>query len=602
MMNYFRQTILLCFLFISMFAGAQSFDSLKRSSSVQSKLYKAISEALQGKMSLQEAKSAITEAKSLTDAYDGKTPVYLLMDFIATHPTKECVTAESLLESFAEREDFDGNLRYRSLVPPLSYLIRENYRFLGNRFSSDYISMKVIKLLVEKGASVNSYNTDGGSLMTFARETNNVALQDFILGKNIDLTHNAKSGKNEVYSIIERGDVELLKKVIANGSVNIDVTTIENDLDKLAAHKEAYDMLAVHCANRISNYNELMLFLQKFKGKKELVAKKYQEMANNEFTIAKSFDNAVAIAARYPDADSLIKENKLKWYKKDCSRLLSYYEAVLAHARNGGSGRLPDDDFAADFVDCYGHKHNFDPDRKLSVAMETSAYRNTVLAMQIDVNRSYWAQEGASGFVELFINTATSGTSHRNKFYKEEALKNKDLMENCMKTLSKGSGVKEFQAYFDRIKASANKRYSSFMDNLKKDIEEYEAAVAADAKGNRQFEERRKREKAIEKQREQELEASIENMSLPAYTVTQDWTEISAFDLASALVGVFGHNSDRAMKISFKNNTKGWIGYVKSRKVYIAGGTGEYYSNLEDAITAEYAYRTHGKTRQKGRK
>lgn len=137
---------------------------------------------------------------------------------------------------------------------------------------------------------------------------------------------------------------------------------------------------------------------------------------------------------------------------------------------------------------------------------------------------------------------------------------------------------------------------------MKKDIEEYEAAVAADAKGNRQFEERRKREKAIEKQREQELEASIENMSLPAYTVTQDWTEISAFDLASALVGVFGHNSDRAMKISFKNNTKGWIGYVKSRKVYIAGGTGEYYSNLEDAITAEYAYRTHGKTRQKGRK
>lgn len=585
-----------------MFAGAQSFDSLKRSSSVQSKLYTAISEALQGKMSLQEAKIAAAEAKSLTDAYDGKTPIYLLMDFIATHPIEACATAESLLESFAEREDFDANLRYRSLVPPLNYLIRENYHFLGNRFSSDYISMKVIKLLVEKGASVNSYNTDGGSLMTFARETNNVALQDFILGKNIDLIHNAKSGKNEVYSIIERGDAELLKKVIASGSVNIDVTTIENDLDKLAAHKEAYDMLAVHCANRISNYNELTLFLQKFKGKKDLVAKKYQEMANNEFMTAKSFDNAVAIAARYPDAASLIKENRLKWYKKDCSRLLSCYEAVLAHARNGGSGRLPDDYFAAEFVDCYGHKHNFDPDRKLSVAMETSAYRNTVLAMQIDVNRSYWIREGASNIIDLFINTATSGTSHRNKFYKEEALKNKNLMEGCMKTLSKGSGVKEFQAYYDRIKASANKRYSLFMDNLKKDIDEYEAAVAADAKGNRQYEERKKRERIMEKQRDLELKASIESMALPDYSVTQDWTEISAFDMTSAFMGIFGHDSDRAMRISFKNNAKGWIGYVKNRKVYIAGGTGEYYSNLEDAITAEYAYRTYGKTRQKGRK
>ena len=234
--------------------------------------------------------------------------------------------------------------------------------------------------------------------------------------------------------------------------------------------------------------------------------------------------------------------------------------------------------------------------------METSAYRNTVLAMQIDVNRSYWIREGASNIIDLFINTATSGTSHRNKFYKEEALKNKNLMEGCMKTLSKGSGVKEFQAYYDRIKASANKRYSLFMDNLKKDIDEYEAAVAADAKGNRQYEERKKRERIMEKQRDLELKASIESMALPDYSVTQDWTEISAFDMTSAFMGIFGHDSDRAMRISFKNNAKGWIGYVKNRKVYIAGGTGEYYSNLEDAITAEYAYRTYGKTRQKGRK
>ena len=91
-------------------------------------------------------------------------------------------------------------------------------------------------------------------------------------------------------------------------------------------------------------------------------------------------------------------------------------------------------------------------------------------------------------------------------------------------------------------------------------------------------------------------------MSLPDYTVTQDWTDIRFSDLKTAFVGVFGHNSDRAMKIRFKDHKDGWIGYLKDKKSYIAGGTGVYYTNLVDAITAEYAYRLYGKIRKKGKK
>lgn len=602
MMKFFRQTILISFLYVSMFAGAQSFDSLRRSSSKPSKLYMAISLALEGKMTLQEAKSAVAEANNLTDAFDGKTPIYLLMDFIATHPTDSCAIAESLVEVFSEREDFDASLRYRDLMPPLTYLIRENYTFLDNSFKKGYISSKVIKLLVKKGASINSYNKDGSSLMSFARETQDTELQDFILGKGIDLTHNAENGKDDIYKVIEEGDVALLKKIISNNNTKVDVTTINNNLDKLVANKEMYETLASHCANHVSNYDELILFLQKFKEKKELVAQKYQEFAKNEMMNAKSFDDVIAISKRYPDATSLIKEHKQYWYKKDCSRLLHSYELLLSHARNGSKEVLPEDDYPTQFIECYGNKYNFDPENKLWIAKESSAYRNTVLAMNIDLTRSYWEQEKASNILDLLINTAVSGTSYRNKFDTQIALYDKKLMESCMTNLSKESSVKEFQSYYTRIKDSATERYKIFTFRLKAQTKAYDDAVAMDTNAKQQYEAERRYKKEVEKARDQELELTIEKMSLPDYTVTQDWTDIRFSDLKTAFVGVFGHNSDRAMKIRFKDHKDGWIGYLKNKKSYIAGGTGIYYNNLVDAIIAEYAYRIYGKIRKKGKK
>ena len=611
-----RYIILTFSLFVSLIASAQSFESLKRSLNVPSKLYMAVTKALQGDMPLQEAKTVVAEAESLTDAFDGKTPIYLLMDFIATHPIDSCTIAESLLKSFAERPDFDVNLRYRSLMPPLNHLIRENYHFLGNDFSPHYISANVIRTLVGKGASVNSYNTDGSSLMTFARKTNNAELQNFILEKGIDLSHVAHDGKNEIYNVIESGNPELLKKVLSSGRAKIDVTTIENDINKLIKHRDAYEILAVHCAKSVSNYDELTLFLQKFDGRKELVAGKYQEMAKGEMNSVKSFDEVMTIARRYPDAISLIKENQLKWYKTDCQRLLDCYELALLHARNGSGDTLPDDDISTLFVECYGNKHNFDPDKKLRMAQEICDYRNAVLAMRIDVSRSYWEQDEPLSIIVSLFKESVLGYSHTTKFYREEAIRDVNLMKSCMTTISNGSMIKEFQSYYDRIRTIAGERYSLFYNNLRQRCNEYEAAVAEDIRKENEAIRRRKREmlkedeerlerKRLKKQEEereqQRQEAAIEGEEQPAYSIIRDWVKMDADILSYFAYGACSF--DEILEILFEEGRKkGLIGYLKDPDLYVAIGSCQWYTSMKDAIIAEYVYHKYGAIRKTGRK
>ena len=142
-----RKALIAILCLTALFAQAQSFDSLKRSKG-KTTLHTAIEQTLAGRMTVAACKDTIASAKSVKDPYGGKTPIYLVLDYLATHKKQECGNAEQLLSAFISRPDFDINLRYSSLLPPMAYLIRTNYDFLGGRFSPEYISNNVLILMI----------------------------------------------------------------------------------------------------------------------------------------------------------------------------------------------------------------------------------------------------------------------------------------------------------------------------------------------------------------------------------------------------------------------------------------------------------------------
>ncbi len=319
----------------------------------------------------------------------GTAPIYLLMDFFATHPKSQCSSAMQLLKAFASRSDWDANLRYRSKMPPLNYLIRTNYEFLGNKFDSEYIADEVLTIMIEHGASITSYNQDGQSLMNFALDTENKYLQDYLIKNGVNLLHQDKKGNDAVHHVIEQGDVALLKKMVAQRSVSIDVNSFHNDTKQLSEnHPEMYDFIANNCATKATDYDDITLFRSKFPDKKNLVQNKYEQLANAELNMASSFDKVITIQKRYPDLETVIENKKKKIYQLDCNRVMSIYNDVLSKLQTGSNMKMSLAPEVNAFISTYKDKYNYDPDNKLPLLVDLKNYFTVCDALKVSTNHN----------------------------------------------------------------------------------------------------------------------------------------------------------------------------------------------------------------------
>ena len=376
--------IILCAVAIT--ATAQSFESLKRSKG-KSTLYTTVEKVLNGQMPASAAANEVSTSTLLTEPYNGKTPIYLVLDYIAHTPKTKCEEAEKLLDAFLANKSFDVNQRYSSLMPPLAYLIRENYDFLDEKFSSNYISDHVLRKLIEAGASVNTYNTDGSSLMSFAIVTNNQYLQNYFAESGANIHHTDNTGQDDLYKIIASGNLDLLKKYMNNGQAKIDIHTLKNEPSSFAQYKQMYDYLAEHCGKQANSYDDMKLYRKRFNLRKDVVEAKYQNLAQNEIDAIKTFHDIVKIESRYPDLQFILKA-KLDYYHNDCQKLAP----ICQQARKSAAAKqvnLNGSNTVTDFINLYG-KYNYDPDNKLPEARQTADYFQVCNALNLQLQNSYW--------------------------------------------------------------------------------------------------------------------------------------------------------------------------------------------------------------------
>ena len=244
-------------------------------------LYDAVERTLNGKNTPDICGIILNANCDLNAAFDDKTPIYLILDFIATHPIEQCASAEQLLTLFAARPDFDVNYRYRSLLPPLAYLIRTNRQFLG-KFDKNYISDHTLKLLIDKGSPINTYDNDGNSLMSFAIETNNQYLSAYFLENDIDLTKSNKSGNDAMFQAIAAHQLEIIKQLIKQG-YELNIHNLKNEPASFKNHPETYNFLTEMFSNQVTSYEDIKLFIRKFNDKFSLVQNKLYAIYINEY-------------------------------------------------------------------------------------------------------------------------------------------------------------------------------------------------------------------------------------------------------------------------------------------------------------------------------
>ncbi len=210
--------------------------------------------------------------------YDGKTPFYFLLDFLATHKIEECSKAEQLLALFCKHKDFDAGRRQVDFPPPLSYLMIENAKFLNNQFSNDYLSTNVIKTLILNGANSNAYDEKENNLLSFATQRNRTELANFLLEKGTLVNNKNTTGKDAFIMAIESGSLPILEKIYKNGyKFNLETLYKQNAQYSFDKYPKVKDFIYQIADSKGSlDFNESVAFLGLFTQKGDIFIEKHK--------------------------------------------------------------------------------------------------------------------------------------------------------------------------------------------------------------------------------------------------------------------------------------------------------------------------------------
>ena len=267
-------------------------------------LHDAVDRALEGKVSPQMVSTILNAGADMYILFDSQAPVYNVMHYIAHHKKSECANAEKLLEIFYSRPDFDINRKSGSLPPPFAYLIRENYRALNGRYSPDYISDKVVELSLNAGAPTNTYNNDGSSLMLLAEASESSYLKNLFVDRGINLSRQAdEEGNDALIAAILDEDIALVKKMVVQAGEKITTDRVRNFVGRFSG--ETLEYVTAECAKNSSGYDAITQFRSVFPAFKEKVQDKYEAVAKREVSSAADYKSIMTCKERFPDLENI---------------------------------------------------------------------------------------------------------------------------------------------------------------------------------------------------------------------------------------------------------------------------------------------------------
>ena len=196
----------------------ENYEGIYKSNAVRLKplLFKLIDDYLDDKRSIEWIEYTLNfKGCNWYILFSDNTPFYYLLDYISTHKSNESLKAETLIFLFSRTAGFEMNKPFRDRLPPLPYLLRKSFQHTGGHFDPEYLSSDILKLFIEKGASVNTYDHEGNNLMLVALAKGDNDLIQFLISKNINLTKINKEGQDALYLAIANNNQAVVKQIIS---------------------------------------------------------------------------------------------------------------------------------------------------------------------------------------------------------------------------------------------------------------------------------------------------------------------------------------------------------------------------------------------------
>ena len=399
-----------------------------------------------------------------------------------------------VLKLLVAQKGFDLNRRYRSLPPPFSYLLSENFKFLGNKYySKDYLSTELIRFLIDNGAYLNSYDENGASLLLFAIQTDNSFLRNYLLENGVKFKDT--EGDNTVYAAIEDNDVPLLQRIVNNYNVRLTTSMVKNWTSKVSP--DMFEYLIGQCADNSKTYKELVDFRTHFSNRKEMVQEKYEnvarkeaaatytcegisefkkrypdltniaearynEIATNDINNAKSIVALKKCEKQYPDFKSTTDLKKREIYLNDVNKLEeSYSHAKNLVANSSFYYESKMSDIANSFIKDY--QNYYDPDNQLPLAKDLSQFYSALSKVNQGYRYTYHRLPSPGLFkAEMRSDYDRLSSAYSNLYNCGHGLSSEAMLSSISKDLQEAKrcaekSTREYRDFCEKIKIKVEK-------------------------------------------------------------------------------------------------------------------------------------------------
>lgn len=220
-------------------------------------LFDVINNCIAGVCSYEMLDVVLDAKADMYTPFEGMPPLYFLLDYIAVTPKILCGTQEAILQKLIEHK-IDVKTKFRDKPAPLAYLMQRTRNYVG-KYSPLYVSDEVLKMLIEAGADINSYDSEGNNLLTFVLETQNSEMEDYLFSKGINIKGGNNSDVEPFYQAIDNNNISVVKRILETG-YKCDVRELSNRLAKLKANPEMCTIIIDHCLLQVHSWSDATLF------------------------------------------------------------------------------------------------------------------------------------------------------------------------------------------------------------------------------------------------------------------------------------------------------------------------------------------------------
>lgn len=239
---------------------------------------------LMGDVGLDLVKTVLSFDPNMYSDYGGSTAFYYILDYLAETEISNSSDGLKLFHLFVSKSNFEISRRYKTLEPPLSYILSKNYNYQG-QYSHNYIADSVIESFIMQGSDVNTFDRYGNNLLLFAFAADRINLTDLLIDKGANINVQNKNGKDALYFCVKNNNLHLWNKLQESNYkfdlYNLQEMGIKEFVPML--DKPFYESLLKTCISKFSTFDDVVTFIEIFPiGIEDIFKSEYFHLWSNQ--------------------------------------------------------------------------------------------------------------------------------------------------------------------------------------------------------------------------------------------------------------------------------------------------------------------------------